>query len=519
MGVGSLSSPWPWTCSQYYCGSFSLFATISKLGNSTTPATFSYVRSRQRPSPSSTVTLSNSQVSFGQHCHSLQEKKKKKETASVSSSPLFSRLVYAGEHHRIFPVFCRNAASTTSLPITRYPEYNRLLPCPTQSQSPRIEHLVMEETGNVVDLICQALDLPHLYVADLIHFGAVYCALVCPNPPPTATSEQFKIFKKVTAPAALKKRASLKGKTVREAQKTFRIANASEYVEAGSYLRVHVHPKRFPRCYEVDWLSRVIAETESYVVLDKPVGTSVGGTTDNIQETCATFVTHALGLSSALRTTHQLDNCTEGCVVLSKTMEFCSEFHSKLREKQVKKLYLALTAAPVPVGKITHYMRPVNAAPRIVSRAFAERWQICELEVLECKEVPWPDAAVKAKNCIKDPGWSPKEVAYECKVKLLTGRTHQIRAQLADYGAPIIGDSIYMPAAIERMTSPHLYPFIEGDIKKETIIDESLNAAIDQWILQHGKEPDLAIGLQACQISWDEGECNYKAGPPWWRSN
>jgi len=56
----------------------------------------------------------------------------------------------------------------------------------------------------------------------------------------------------------------------------------------------------------------------------------------------------------------------------------------------------------------------------------SEKWQLCELEVLECKEVPWPDAAVEAKNCIKDCGWSPKEVAYECKVKLLTGRTHQV---------------------------------------------------------------------------------------------
>lgn len=37
------------------------------------------------------------------------------------------------------------------------------------------------------------------------------------------------------------------------------------------------------------------------------------------------------------------------------------------QEKQVKKLYLALVAAPVPVGIITHYMRPVNIAPRIVS--------------------------------------------------------------------------------------------------------------------------------------------------------
>ena len=37
------------------------------------------------------------------------------------------------------------------------------------------------------------------------------------------------------------------------------------------------------------------------------------------------------------------------------------------QEKTVKKLYLALAAAPVPVGIITHYMRPINMAPRLVS--------------------------------------------------------------------------------------------------------------------------------------------------------
>ena len=33
----------------------------------------------------------------------------------------------------------------------------------------------------------------------------------------------------------------------------------------------------------------------------------------------------------------------------------------------MKKLYLALAAAPMPVGLVTHYMRPVNMAPRLVS--------------------------------------------------------------------------------------------------------------------------------------------------------
>ena len=85
------------------------------------------------------------------------------------------------------------------------------------------------------------------FVADLIQFGAVYFALVSPEPPPTATAEQIRIFKEATEPLVLQKRVSLKGKTIKEAQKTFRVTDANQFVEPGTYLRVHVHPKRYPR--------------------------------------------------------------------------------------------------------------------------------------------------------------------------------------------------------------------------------------------------------------------------------
>ena len=81
----------------------------------------------------------------------------------------------------------------------------------------------------------------------MIQFGAVYYALVCPQPPPNATEEQIRVFKEVTEPSVLRKRASIKGKTVREAQKTFRVTHVDQFVEPGTYLRVHVHPKRSPR--------------------------------------------------------------------------------------------------------------------------------------------------------------------------------------------------------------------------------------------------------------------------------
>ncbi|KAB2601017.1 RNA pseudouridine synthase 6 [Pyrus ussuriensis x Pyrus communis] len=398
-----------------------------------------------------------------------------------------------------------------------YPEYTRLLPCPSDNGPPRIEHLVVSEGGPVLEYICKVLDLPLQFVADLIHFGAVYYALVCPRPPPTATQEQMRVFKEVTAPSVLKDRTSIKGKTVREAQKTFRITHPDQFVETGTYLRVHVHPKRFPRCYEIDWKSRIVAVTDEFVVLDKPAGTTVGGTTDNIEESCATFATRALGLTTSLMTTHQIDNCTEGCVVLARTKEYCSVFHGKIREKKVKKHYLALAAAPVPIGTITHYMRPINMAPRLTSEDFMERWSLCQLEVMECKEVPWPSSVVEQKYCIEDCGWPSKEYAYECKINLLTGRTHQVRAQLAALGAPIVGDSMYMPAAVAEMASPGRNPF--GKYKKHYTHVTDKELAIEEWSAQHGKEPGVAIGLQACQISWDDGKYTFEAGAPWWRCN
>lgn len=91
----------------------------------------------------------------------------------------------------------------------------------------------------------------------------------------------------------------------------------------------------------------------------------------------------------------------------------------------------------------------------------------------------------------------------------------QIRVQLAACGAPIIGDSAYMPAVLAEMENPGINPF--GRSKKAYSNDIDRDLATAEWIAVHGKEPTVAIGLQACQISWDEGKHIYEARAPWWR--
>jgi len=69
---------------------------------------------------------------------------------------------------------------------------------------------------------------------------------------------------------------------------------------------------------------------------------------------------------------------------------------------------------------------------RILSADCIKGWHICQLEVMECRKIPWPAIVVLDEYCVEDCGWPSQDYAYECKINLLTGRTHQV-CQLSFY--------------------------------------------------------------------------------------
>ena len=71
---------------------------------------------------------------------------------------------------------------------------------------------------------------------------------------------------------------------------------------------------------------------------------------------------------------------------------------------------------------------PVN----LLSADCIKGWHICQLEVMECRKIPWPAIVVQDEYCVEDCGWPSQDYAYECKINLLTGRTHQV-CQLSFY--------------------------------------------------------------------------------------
>lgn len=192
------------------------------------------------------------------------------------------------------------------------------------------------------------------------------------------------------------------------------------FIFQGSEVRVHLSPRRY-HC-NFAWKSLVIFENDFCLVLNKPAGVPSHPTVDNLIENALTQT--SLAKNIPLFVTHRLDTLTSGLIVYGKKQSFVKSFNIQLQEKTTRKKYVALIETSQKLDKKqVHYMNPAPGRPKKLSNEAISDWDICELEVLEQKEI--------------------SENLSLVKINLLTGRTHQIRAQMSHLKAPIKGDVLY----------------------------------------------------------------------------
>lgn len=122
---------------------------------------------------------------------------------------------------------------------------------------------------------------------------------------------------------------------------------------------------------------------------------------------------------------HRLDRPVSGLVIFAKTSKALSRFNELFREKTISKTYLAVVKN-MPAKKsdtLVHYL--IKNEKSNTSKAFDK----------------------PVKNALKAElryEWVASSDNYHLlKIELLTGRHHQIRAQLSAIGCPIKGDLKY----------------------------------------------------------------------------
>jgi 23S rRNA pseudouridine1911/1915/1917 synthase len=121
---------------------------------------------------------------------------------------------------------------------------------------------------------------------------------------------------------------------------------------------------------------------------------------------------------------HRLDQPVSGVVLFAKTSKAASRLSKQFRERTPHKTYRAIVSGtPEPSsGDLTHYLRKENSL----------------------KSTVFPRATDGAKKAVLS--YTVVETLPQgslLDVELKTGRFHQIRAQLAFIGHPILGDVKY----------------------------------------------------------------------------
>jgi 23S rRNA pseudouridine1911/1915/1917 synthase len=122
---------------------------------------------------------------------------------------------------------------------------------------------------------------------------------------------------------------------------------------------------------------------------------------------------------------HRLDRPVAGVVVLAKTSKAASRLSIQFRDRTVQKFYVAVVegSLTLPSGTLVHYIRKRGVNRRVyISETPLEEGSKAELSYTVLEE---------------QAGMSLVQV------QIHTGRHHQIRAQFASIGHPIIGDQKY----------------------------------------------------------------------------
>jgi tRNA pseudouridine32 synthase/23S rRNA pseudouridine746 synthase len=184
---------------------------------------------------------------------------------------------------------------------------------------------------------------------------------------------------------------------------------------------------------------RLVHADEALVVVDKPAGLlAVPGRGADKQD-CAWRRVQA-DFADAL-VTHRLDMATSGLLVFARGAAAQRQLSIDFAQRRVRKRYVAVVTGAMPrdVGS--------DAPWSHIELSLSADWSRRPLQRVDAAA---GKPALTRWRCL---GAGPWPHTLRVEVEPLTGRTHQIRVHLAAIGHPIVGDALYAPPEVARMSS------------------------------------------------------------------
>ena len=176
----------------------------------------------------------------------------------------------------------------------------------------------------------------------------------------------------------------------------------------------------------------VIYEDKSLIVFNKPAGLAVHSGKDDPYGVIELF-RYIRPEDSGIELVHRLDKPTSGCLLLARNHQVLRQLHQQLRESAVEKKYMAMLKGSLTTSREVHSALRVN------------RHQSTG------KKVQVSGDGKTAHSIFQPLAENPN--ATLAVVKIMTGKTHQIRVHAASIGHPVAGDIKYGDKAFNRSMS------------------------------------------------------------------
>lgn len=180
----------------------------------------------------------------------------------------------------------------------------------------------------------------------------------------------------------------------------------------------------------------VIYRDDQIIALNKPPGLAVQGGSGQSR--------HVDGLAEALRfdadetprLVHRLDKDTSGVLLLARSRAAAADLTAAFRHRTARKIYWAVVAG-VPHPKAGEIKTGLVKAPGHGARGEGEK-MLC-IHPRDIDTTPGAKRAVTEYMVLEA---AAKRAAWVALIPV-TGRTHQLRAHMAELGHPIVGDGKY----------------------------------------------------------------------------
>lgn len=198
----------------------------------------------------------------------------------------------------------------------------------------------------------------------------------------------------------------------------------------------------------------IIAETDEYLVVNKPAGLLVHPTQAREEQTLISWL---LATYPAIATVgdsperpgivHRLDKEASGVLVIAKTQAMFDALKKQFQEKTIEKHYRVLVHGSIAKDHDTITF-PIDRGKegRMVSRPRIEELTLKHVKRLQ-----------PGKEAMTEFYVEHRYVAMTLlSVRIHTGRTHQIRVHMYAYGNPVVGDTLYFQRKWQKKSTPPL---------------------------------------------------------------